>query len=74
MLTSDNTYHGYRRMSLPPGVTRKSIAGYAYELIEEDNLKPRTTSWVPEDGGLVKKTLAKHWTTLAAAKNKLSGH
>ena len=74
MLTSDNTYHGYRRMSLPPGVTRKSIAGYAYELIEEDNLKPRTTSWVPEDGGRVKKTLAKHWTTLAAAKNKLSGH
>lgn len=42
-------------MSLPPRVTRKSIAGYAYELIEEDNLKPRTTSWVPEDGGFVKK-------------------
>jgi hypothetical protein len=74
MLTSDSTYHGYRRMSLPPGITRKSIAGYAYELIEADKLKPRTTSWVPEDGGLVKKALAKHWTTLAAARGKLSGN
>ena len=35
MLTSDNTFHGYRKMSLPPGRSRKSIAGYAYELIEE---------------------------------------
>lgn len=73
MLTSDNTYHGYRKMSLPPGVTRKSIAGYAYELIEEGSLKARTTSWAPEDGGIVKKTLAKHWTSLSAAKNRLSG-
>jgi hypothetical protein len=74
MFTGDNTYHGYRRMSLPPGVTRKSIAGYAYELIEEGSLKARTTSWAPEDGGILKKTLAKHWTGLSAAKNKLSGH
>jgi hypothetical protein len=71
MLTSDNTFHGYRKMSLPPGVTRKSIAAYAYEKIEVGSLKPRTTSWAPEDGGLMKKTLAKHWTGLAAAKNKL---
>ena len=74
MLTSDNTFHGYRKMSLPPGVSRKSIAGYAYELIEEGSLKARTTSWSPEEGGVVKKTLAKHWTGLAAAKNKLRGN
>jgi Rps23 Pro-64 3,4-dihydroxylase Tpa1-like proline 4-hydroxylase len=74
MFTSDNTYHGYRKMSLPPGVTRKSIAGYAYELIEVGTLKARTTSWAPEDGGIVKKTLAKHWTDLSAAKNKLRGN
>jgi hypothetical protein len=73
MLTSDNTFHGYRKMSLPAGRSRKSVAGYAYELIEEGTLKPRTTSWAPEEGGLVKKTLARHWTGLAAAKNKLSG-
>ena len=71
MLTSDNTYHGFRKMSLPPGVTRKSIAGYAYELIDVGTLKPRTTSWAPEDAGVVKQTLAKYWTSLSAAKNKV---
>jgi hypothetical protein len=42
-------------------------------MIEVGSLKPRTTSWSPEEGGVVKKTLAKHWTGLAAAKNKLTG-
>jgi hypothetical protein len=51
MLTSDNTYHRFRKMSLPPDRTRKSIAGYAYELIDEGSRKARTTSWAPEDGG-----------------------
>jgi hypothetical protein len=60
-------------MSLPLGATRKSIAGYAYQLVEEGNLKARTTSWAPEEGGVLKKTLAKHWTSLSAAKNKLAG-
>jgi hypothetical protein len=73
MLTSDNTYHGFRKMSLPPGVTRKSIAGYAYELIDEGSRKARTTSWAPEEGGVVKQALARHWTTLAAAKDKITG-
>jgi Rps23 Pro-64 3,4-dihydroxylase Tpa1-like proline 4-hydroxylase len=73
MFTGDNTYHGYRKMSLPDGVTRKSIAGYAYELIDEGSLKARTTSWAPEDGGVLKKSLAKHWTSLSAAKNKITG-
>ena len=41
---------------------------------QEGSLKVRTTSWAPEDGGILKKTLARHWTGLSAAKNKLSGH
>jgi Rps23 Pro-64 3,4-dihydroxylase Tpa1-like proline 4-hydroxylase len=73
MLTSDNTFHGFRKMSLPPGVTRKSIAGYAYELIPEGSRKARTTSWAPEEAGIVKQALAKNWTALAAAKGKLTG-
>lgn len=73
MLTSDYTYHGFRKMSLPPGVTRKSIAGYGYELIHEGSRKARTTSWAPEEGGVVKQALARHWTSLAAAKSKLTG-
>jgi hypothetical protein len=74
MLTADNTYHGYRRMTLPPGVTRKSIAAYAYEKIEVGSLRARTTSWAPEDGGIVKRNLAKHWTDLVAAKDKVLRH
>jgi hypothetical protein len=60
-------------MSLPPGVTRKSIAGYAYEFIHEGSRKARTTSWAPEEGGVVKQVLARHWTSLAAAKGKITG-
>jgi len=47
MLTSDNTYHGYRKMSLPDGITRKST---------------------------VKRSLAKHWTGLAATREKVFRH
>jgi hypothetical protein len=71
MLTSDRTYHGYRRMTLPEGVTRKSIAAYAYELIPAGSQKMRTTSWAPEDAGIVKRSLAKHWTGLAATRDKV---
>src|SRR5207302_6775883 len=48
MLTAAHTYHGYRRMALPAGVTRKSIATYAYREIEAGSLATRTTGWVPE--------------------------
>jgi hypothetical protein len=74
MLTSDHTYHGYRHMTLPQGVTRKSIAAYAYELIPVGSLRMRTTSWAPEDAGIVKRSLAKHWTGLAAARDKVFRH
>jgi hypothetical protein len=71
MLTSDNTYHGYRRMTLPAGVTRKSVAAYAYELIPAGSMRVRTTSWAPEDGGVVKRSLARHWTGLATARDRV---
>jgi hypothetical protein len=71
MLTSDHTYHGYRRMTLPAGVTRKSIAAYAYELIEPGSLRMRTTSWAPEGGSILKRGLARHWTGLAATRDRV---
>jgi hypothetical protein len=58
-------------MSLPNGISRKSIAGYAYEKIEVGSMKARTTSWAPEEGSVVKKTLARYWTGLSAAKNRV---
>jgi hypothetical protein len=72
MLTSDRTFHGYRPMSLPTGITRKSIAAYAYELIPAGSLRMRTTSWAPEDAGMIKRSLARHWTALAATRDLLT--
>lgn len=45
MLTDRYTYHGYRKMHLPPGVTRKSVATYAYEKFEVGSIRPLTTGW-----------------------------
>jgi hypothetical protein len=71
MLTSDDTYHGYRRMTLPSGRTRKSIAAYAYELIPDGSLQARTTSWAPEGANPLKRWLGRHWSSLAAARSRL---
>jgi Rps23 Pro-64 3,4-dihydroxylase Tpa1-like proline 4-hydroxylase len=73
MWTSDITFHGFRKMSLPAGVSRKSIAGYAYKIVDPNEVKARTTSWEPENANAAKRALAKHWTGLSAAKNKVSG-
>jgi Rps23 Pro-64 3,4-dihydroxylase Tpa1-like proline 4-hydroxylase len=73
MLTSDETYHGYHRMSLPAGVTRKSIATYAYREIAEGDVEARTTGWVPEGAGPTKRLLARHYNTLVRVKNRLFG-
>jgi Rps23 Pro-64 3,4-dihydroxylase Tpa1-like proline 4-hydroxylase len=74
MLTDRHTFHGYKKMSLPPGVTRKSIASYAYQVVAADsNLQSHTTGWVPEDGGLGKRLIARHYDTLVRVKNRYFG-
>jgi Rps23 Pro-64 3,4-dihydroxylase Tpa1-like proline 4-hydroxylase len=73
MVTDDHTFHGFKKMSLPPGVTRKSIATYAYELVPEGSTTARTTGWAPESGGLLKKQLAKHYDTAVKVKTRLFG-
>lgn len=70
MVTDDHTYHGYHRMTLPPGTTRKSIAAYAYEPIAVGSIRARTTSWAPEGAGLVKRTLGRHWGELASLRHR----
>jgi hypothetical protein len=52
-------------------VTRKSIAGYAYELIPVGSQRVRTTQWAPEEAGSVKSFLGKHWSDLASAKRRV---
>lgn len=73
MLTSDNTYHGYNKMSLPDGVTRKSIATYSYQVVDEKAYKARTTGWAPQDAGLVKRVIAGNYNAMVKAKNKVLG-
>ena len=73
MLTDDHTYHGYRKMSLPSGVTRKSIATYAYRKITGGPVRPRTTGWVPENAGPLKRLLAINYNALVRAKNRWFG-
>lgn len=73
MVTDERTFHGFRKMSLPPGVTRKSIATYAYEKVPEGSVSARTTGWSPDDSGALKKSVAKHYDSLVRVKTKIFG-
>ncbi|MGY1805400.1 2OG-Fe(II) oxygenase [Blastococcus sp. SYSU D00922] len=73
MVTDDRTFHGFKKMTLPPGVTRKSIATYAYELVPEGSVEARTTGWSPESAGTLKRTFARHYDTAVKVKTKLFG-
>ncbi|RBY86136.1 2OG-Fe(II) oxygenase [Blastococcus sp. TF02A-26] len=73
MVTDDRTYHGFARMSLPPGVTRKSIATYAYELVPEGSVVARTTGWAPEAAGVFKRTFARHYDRAVRIKTRVLG-
>jgi hypothetical protein len=73
MLTNESTYHGFRPMSLPAGVTRRSIAAYGYRQIAEGEIAPRTTGWVPESAGFAKRAAARHYDTLVQVKNRWFG-
>ena len=59
MLTGDSTYHGYHRMSLPTGVTRKLLALYAYQEIDQNQAPAaRSTHWFPQSGHIWRRALA----------------
>ncbi|MBV8980218.1 MAG: 2OG-Fe(II) oxygenase [Acidimicrobiia bacterium] len=73
MVTNESTYHGFHRMSLPDGVTRKSVAAYGYRSIEPDEVDVRTTQWRPEAAGLSKKMLARNYDTIVRVKNRWFG-
>jgi len=73
MLTADSTYHGFRRMHLPDGVARRSIATYAYQSIDEGTVRPRTTGWAPESAPAWKRLLARRYDGLVRIKNRFFG-
>jgi Rps23 Pro-64 3,4-dihydroxylase Tpa1-like proline 4-hydroxylase len=73
MVTDERTFHGFKKMKLPPGVTRKSIATYAYEKVAVGSTTARTTGWAPEEGSALKKSFAKHYNTAVKVKTKIFG-
>lgn len=76
MTTDDRTFHGYERMSLPAGVHRRSIATYFYRDLGEAGaraVRRRTTGWVPEHAGPVKRFAARHYNAAVLAKNRVLG-
>jgi hypothetical protein len=57
-------------MSLPPGVTRKSIATYALEKVPLRSHGARITRWAPERGTCYKKSFARHHSIAAKVKTR----
>ena len=73
MESTDTSFHGYERISFPDGLARRSIAAYAYSRVSEGAVARRTTTWVPQGAGLVKRVLAKNWNWIVLTKNRFLG-
>lgn len=73
MASDDRVCHGFTRMRLPPGTTRKSIAAYAYPRIEVGSTRARTTGWAPDDANAFKRSIARHYDAAVRAKTHLFG-
>jgi Rps23 Pro-64 3,4-dihydroxylase Tpa1-like proline 4-hydroxylase len=73
MESTATSYHGYEKITFPAGVARRSIAAYAYSLIDAGSLERRTTTWSPKDGGVAKRVLARNWNRLVLTKNRFLG-
>lgn len=74
MLSDDTTYHGYNRMTLPQGVTRKSITAQFYKKeFSEKVPRKQTTTWVPSEGSIFKRYVAKLYNPLVLTKNRFFG-
>lgn len=73
MESTDKSFHGYEKISFPPGRFRRSIAAYGYSHVDPAQVSRRTTVWVPQDAGAVKSVLAKNWNWMVLTKNKFFG-
>ncbi|WAX55902.1 2OG-Fe(II) oxygenase [Jatrophihabitans cynanchi] len=73
MESTDRSFHGYKRISFPPGRSRRSIAAYAYSIVPVGSISRHTTNWVPRDGSPFKRVLAKNWNWIVLTKNKFFG-
>lgn len=73
MESTDTSFHGYRHLSFPAGTARRSLAAYAYSLVQDGSVTRRTTNWVPQDANPVKALLARNWNRIVLTKNRFFG-
>jgi hypothetical protein len=73
MLTRAHTLHGYDPIRFPAGSYRRSLAAYGYSLATDRSGRPRSTTWYPDHGGIVKRWVGRAWPTLVKLKNLLFG-
>jgi hypothetical protein len=67
------TLHGYGMTNFPEGKYRTSIATYAYTIHQHHVEKPRTTDWMVNDAGAIKKFIASIYGPAVKIKNSLLG-
>lgn len=72
MFTRDYTLHGYDPINFPQGEYRRSIASYAYTIVDKPE-NTRSTTWYPEGKNIIKQMLGKKWPKLVKIKNKIFG-
>lgn len=73
MESTDRSFHGYKQIAFPPGRSRRSIAAYGYSVIEANSVARRTTTWAPQEAGVIKRILAKNWNWMVLTKNRFFG-
>ena len=73
MESTDRSFHGYERLHFPEDAPRRSIAAYAYSLVDEGSIRQRTTNWEPVEASFAKRFFARNWNTLVLTKNRLFG-
>lgn len=73
MFTRDYTLHGYEAIKFPRGEFRKSIAAYAYTLVDAGEVSHRSTVWYPTGGNSLKRQVGRWWPLLVGLKNRFLG-
>jgi Rps23 Pro-64 3,4-dihydroxylase Tpa1-like proline 4-hydroxylase len=72
--SDESTYHGYRQLNLPEGITRKSILVNFYQQVAPDQIPPRRpTKWATSNVSPLKSGLARLYNPISTLKHRLFG-
>jgi len=75
MLSDQTTYHGYNRLNLPEGLTRKSLVVHFYKEESPNKIPPRkVTTWASDEQAfLLQGHLTKLYNLLTSLKSRFLG-